>query len=637
MDVENLSVEDLALALSSSRVGVWKWLLREDVVIWSPETYELFRLDPKDVDGKLTFEAYKARIHHDDVANLVATVEHALATCSDYRVEHRLNFDGEVRWIRGHGRVLSDEAGNVYCVTGTVQDITEEHERIEELAEAGRRSRLYSDLATDYIYTIDLLSPTATPEIIGGSFERTTGYAPEEIVSVGGWSVLMHPDDQERVASVMAELRKGFPVVNEYRIRTKSGDYRWLRDRLRPVLSPEGELIALNGGVQDITERKSLLDQLSHAQKMKALAHLAGSVAHDFNNLLTVMCGASGIVRRQAAGTLDLSALDALDAATQRAADLTSSLLTFSRRQVAIRHAKGVQQLLQDAMPILTRAIGERVSISLVGGAENVYVVADSSQLELALLNLVVNARDAMPDGGTITITAGEESWGELNLDKPAELAAGRYAFIAVSDTGTGISNEAMPHLFEPFYTTKEAGSGTGLGLAAVHGVVLQHDGAIRVASDSGSGTTFTIYIPTTEPVGGTRRRISTSSMAIGGTEHVLVVEDDSLVREVTLRNLVELGYTVIGAGSAEEAIPLVGQADVVLSDVRLPSMAGTALAEHIAKTWPGKPVVLMSGLVEDDTQKAVIESGQFIFLSKPFTLGGMARCLRQALVEESS
>lgn len=634
MDVENLSVEDLALALSSSQVGVWKWLLREDVVIWSPETYELFRIDPKDVKGKLTFEAYKSRIHIDDVAKLVSTIESALATGSDYRIEHRLNFGGEVRWIRGQGRVLRDESGKAYCVTGTVQDITEEHERVEELAEAGRRFRLYSELASDYIYSIDLLDPSATPQIVGGSFERTTGYAPDEIVSIGGWSVLMHPDDQGRIASVMTELKQGLPVVNEYRIRTKAGDYRWLRDRMRPVLSAEGELIALNGGVQDITERKSLLDQLSHAQKMKALAHLAGSVAHDFNNLLTVMCGASGIVRRQVAGTLDLSALDALDTATQRAADLTSSLLTFSRRQVAIRQPKSVQQLLEGAMPILTRAIGEKVSIALAGSAEKVYVTADSSQLELALLNLVVNARDAMPGGGAIVIAAGEESWGELDVDKPAELAAGRYASIAVSDTGTGISNEAMPHLFEPFYTTKDVGNGTGLGLAAVHGVVMQHDGAIRVASDAGVGTVFTLYIPTTEPVSSGRRRISTSNMAIGGTEYVLVVEDDSLVREVTLRNLVELGYTVIGAASAEEALALVEEVDIVLSDVRLSNMAGTELAEHIAKTWPDTPVVLMSGLVEDDTQKAVIESGQFAFLPKPFTLGGMARCLRQALAE---
>jgi CheY-like chemotaxis protein len=279
----------------------------------------------------------------------------------------------------------------------------------------------------------------------------------------------------------------------------------------------------------------------------------------------------------------------------------------------------------------LERAAGERVTITTKDESKGAMAAVDSSQIELVLLNLVVNARDAMPEGGNVTISASTQTFERHTKDRPPELTPGDYCKLSVSDTGTGIDNEAMPRVFEPFFTTKDVGSGTGLGLAAVYGAIHQHEGVVTIETELGVGTTFAIYLPLCDSAL-VERKSPAEPATIGGREKILLVEDDALVRSVTVRTLEELGYNVVSVSTAEQALDHIDEIDLILTDVRLPRMPGTRLAELVASDHPTLPIVLMSGLVEDNEQKRVIESERFLFLSKPFTPTGLAKRIREAL-----
>ena len=625
-----LDERDVDLALASAKIGIWKWYVDSRPSTWSPTLPALVGSSEEDFDG--TLDGFLAFVHPDEKDAVRTRVDAALENKEqDFAIEHRLLVDDKLRWLCGRGSVLLGSEGEVIGLMAIMRDLTEGKHAPFDVESEGEPFRLYSELASDYIYSIDLLTKNLVPSIVAGSFQRTTGYAVEELEEHGGWLSIVHPDDAAKMESLMGELAKGLPLVNEYRITTKSGELRWLRDRIHPIMSSAGQLIGLKGGVQDISDRKNLEAQLYHTRKMESLAHLAGSVAHDFNNLLTVMFAANSMLGAECSSESGKEALSLLETATERAKDLTSSLLTFSRRQVAIRNPTKLADILARARPILERAAGERVTISTKDESEGAMAAVDSSQIELVLLNLVVNARDAMPDGGEVTISASTQKFERNSKGRPPDLSPGEYCKLSVSDTGTGIDNDAMPRVFEPFFTTKDVGSGTGLGLAAVYGAIHQHEGVVTIDTELGVGTTFTVYLPLCDSA-----VVVSESPAepakIGGREKILLVEDDALVRSVTVRALKELGYEVLSVSTAEQALDLVDEIDLVLTDVRLPRMPGTKLAEIVATDHPALPIVLMSGLVEDNEQKRVIESERFLFLSKPFTPIGLAKRIREAL-----
>jgi PAS domain S-box-containing protein len=629
--------EELAAALRAAGIGVWAWDVATDRVRWSPEVEALYDVPPGSFGG--TFEAFIEAVHQDDRALVGATVERALAEQSDdFAVEHRVaRRDGTVRWLACHGRVLVDAQGDVTGMTGAAVDVTRRKEAEREATESAERYRLFAQLASDYVYE----APVArgAPRIVAGSFERVTGYTPEELEVRGGWPEIVHPDD---LAATRAHVtaRQGRPYVLEYRIHAPDGSTRWLRDRGQPVLDPEtGEPIRFVGGVQDITEIKELEARLLQAQRMEALAELAGRVAHDFNNLHTIVLGALGLMERRAselpAGirTYVEAAHDALD----RATELTRSLLTFGRHEITSAEVVDLREELEKGRALLDRAVGESATLHLdlaptIEGP--IRVLVDPGQLRLALMNLVINARDAMNGEGSVVVRLSTRTVEQRTPERPADLPPGPVASLEVIDHGPGIAPEHLGRIFEPYFTTKGPGNGTGLGLAIAYGVASKHGGAISVKSELGAGTTFTLWFPLSAHPLATRIP-PPPRVAVGGRDHVLLVEDDEWVRSMIARILEGHGYTVRATPSAESALELSEEAlaeyDLVLSDVRLGGMDGVTLAGRLRERCPTLAVMLVSGFA-DAVHHAEIEARGYRFVPKPFTPSALVTAIRETL-----
>jgi two-component system, cell cycle sensor histidine kinase and response regulator CckA len=394
--------------------------------------------------------------------------------------------------------------------------------------------------------------------------------------------------------------------------------------------------------VEDVSERKQLEDQLLHSQKMEAIGRLAGGIAHDFNNLLLVITGYGETV---------LSAMDGDDPlrfeigqmthAAERAASLTGQLLALSRKQMLQPTQVDLNAVVAETEAMLRRLIGEDIELETLPAPDLAVVRADPGQVAQVLLNLAVNARDAMPDGGKLAIATAN-----VTLDRPAvhehfSIQPGRYATVAVSDTGHGIDPELQARVFDPFFTTKEQGRGTGLGLATVYGIVKQSGGYISVDSAPERGTTFTVYLPQ-EPAATTRSQPCAAAPAVlppdartGGTS-VLVVEDEPAVRSLVRELLARDGYTVLEAAGPDEALAIFDRdaatIDVVLSDVVMPGMAGPELASLLIERRPSLKVIYMSGYTDDALDRRGVREAGVAFLQKPFTRDTLSRAVRDAL-----
>ncbi|HEY5947371.1 MAG TPA: PAS domain-containing protein [Kofleriaceae bacterium] len=624
-----IDAESYSAALAAVNIGVWQWDIASDIVRWSSALYTMFERERG--DSPPTYADYLELVPPDDRVRLSSTIENALVRARQtgesqrYDLEHLIvTSNGTMRWLECRGHV-SVSAGVPTRVIGTAVDITARKHAEAKIRESEERARLFSELASDYVYLADLGNSTLSPEIVVGSFERTIGMSPAEVAARGGWPTLIHPDDRAALEGVGAMLRAGKPMVSEYRITDAQGNVRWLRDSIRPLVDlATGEVTKLMGGVQDITERKRLEAQLAQAQKLEAVARLSGGIAHDFNNLLTVMLGSVAMIEREVSTPLGRESCDAIVQAARRGAELVRSLLLFARRNTGAPEVVDLREVVKSAQPMLSRVVRSDIVIELAIESARAPVHIDPGEAQLVLLNLAVNAHDAMPQGGSlrigvrnVTLAAGE--------GLPAELEPGRYVELSVEDTGEGIPPEAMAHIFEPFFTTKPIGKGTGLGLAACHGVVQQAGGAIRVRSERGRGTCFSIMLPLVENVSTSP---SPALVQTGGSERILLVEDEKMLQRLFARSLREHGYDVLVADTAEQALPYVedGGISLLLSDVVLPGMHGTVLAERARARWPALKVLLMSGYTSSPSAADVS------LLRKPFTVERLLKTIRDLL-----
>jgi PAS domain S-box-containing protein len=385
----------------------------------------------------------------------------------------------------------------------------------------------------------------------------------------------------------------------------------------------------------DVTERNHVEEQLRQSQKMEALGQLTGGIAHDFNNILNVILANVDALREEDLGAAPKHRLGRIGGAVDRAVDLTRQLLSFARKQPLRAQVTDVNALVVATSQLLRRSLGPQVEIDTVLSSELWPVKVDRPQLEAALVNLCVNARDAMPEGGKVLIETRNEALDEDYAARNPSAVAGDFAVLAVSDTGIGMVPEVMAQVFDPFFTTKEAGKGTGLGLSMVYGFIKQSRGHIKVSSDPGRGTTFKIYLPRTTEAASQSARPEQSAMP-RGHERILVVEDDPAVRASTAEQLQSLGYDVASAVDGAAALAAVEVAhepyDMVLTDVMMPRLGGKALADAVTLRWPKTRIVFMSGYAEDAiVHDGVIDSG-VLLLSKPFGKSELAQTVRQAL-----
>ncbi|HST61926.1 MAG TPA: PAS domain S-box protein [Longimicrobium sp.] len=560
-----------------------------------------------------------------------------------YEQEYRiLRPDGSERWIRDRGFPIRDGQGRVYRTAGIAEDVTERKQAQAALVQREAHFRSLIENAHDLIMIVD---ERCVMRYHSPSLERLLGYPHAELAGRDGFE-LVHPEDLPGVLEVFGDLltRPGGAVRHEYRVSTSDGGWKLLDTRGTNLLhDPAVGGIVLNS--HDVTDRRQAEEglrlseeQLRQSQKMEAVGRLAGGVAHDFNNLLTAIQGNVEMLMLEVphAGAIRDDLMEIKRAAT-RAASLTRQLLAFSRKQMIAPKVLDVNAVVHELERMLVRVIGEDVQLETSLGAEHATVRADPGQLEQVVLNLAVNARDAMPRGGTLRIQTREVMLGEAEAQRyPYQVDPGEYVRLSVSDTGVGMSPEVLARVFEPFFTTKEPGKGTGLGLSTVYGIVKQSGGYVWADSEEGRGSTFRVYLPRVNAEPDRVEPQPQPEAAKRAEGVVLLVEDEEGVRSLSRRILERRGYTVLAARNGAQAREMFAgngsHVDLLLTDVVMPHESGRELAEALLLLQPGLRVVFMSGYTDDALIRHGVLEDRFRLLEKPFAPEGLVRMVREAL-----
>jgi len=637
-----LGQEHLRLALEAARVAAWQWDIQTGTVLWSEGVEEMLEVEPGSFRG--TFETYLEFIHADDRARLRAAIEQAIAQDMPFLVEHRVQLpDGTVRWLVGRGKVLRDAAGTPVRMAGIVADITQRKQAEERLRESEERFRAFSESSFEAIafgYRGRVVDANdACLELLGYRADELIGQEVTRFVA---------PEDLELVAS---KMHSGFDAPYEHRALRKDGSVVHVEATGRSVVyrGLECRMTAL----RDITERKRmeaeqerLEAQLRQAQRIEAVGELAGGIAHDFNNILTAILGNVELALDRVRDQPDpesrelVGELEEIELSAKRAAELTGQLLAFSRRQVSQPRVLDLNAVLLEMERMLRRLITEEIDLRVETAADLDRVHADPGQWQQIIMNLVVNARDAMPDGGTITLATANVVAPPARAVEGAGGDPAPHVALTVTDTGRGMDEATVEHVFEPFFTTKAPGQGTGLGLAVVYGIVRQSGGQIRVRSTLGVGTQVEILLPATDLVSGDfPKRGATEPPSQAGSEVVLVCEDDSTVRRLAVTVLERAGYQVLAAEGGREALRVVAEwarpVQLLLTDVIMPDMNGKALAHALREIHPGIKTLYCSGYAEDViSHRGVLEPG-LECLEKPFSTRALLDRVRQVLDSE--
>jgi PAS domain S-box-containing protein len=481
---------------------------------------------------------------------------------------------------------------------------------------------------------------------VSPQIETILGFLPQEwLADPMSWMNRIHVDDREIALAAEKRFQDTHELFQaEYRMFARDGRVLWFRDEAVMLQETEDHGLQMQGVLYDITAHKRLEDELRHSQKMEAVGQLAGGVAHDFNNLLMVIRARNERLQDRLAPT-DPAHQDAVEIehAVTRAAALTRQLLAFGRKQILHTKVLDLNVVMVQVVKMLDRLIANNIELTTLQAPSLGLVKADPGQIEQVILNLAVNARDAMPQGGRLILETKNVEVQEGDIQSPDAVPAGKYVMLSVSDTGVGMDPATQAHMFEPFFTTKEAGKGTGLGLATVYGVVNQMDGAIQVRSQPGAGSTFEIYLPRVES-GEKVDASETSKLLISaptGSETILLVEDQDGIRDLVREFLQRKGYTVLVAVDGQDGLRIAAQQEqpihLLLTDVIMPTIGGRELASRLRQLHPRMKVLFMSGYAEPATSstEAVFENAPV--LQKPFLLDALAHKVRSVLDDSTS
>jgi PAS domain S-box-containing protein len=576
-----------------------------------------------------------------DDLNLWVSMEERAKIIRGFREEGRLNNiefkyrrkDGEIRTGLGSSETITLDGKS--CALSVINDITE-RKRAEE-----DRDRFF----TVSLDMLSLMNFSGYFKRLNPAWEKTLGYTNEELMSKS-YIHFVHPDDREQTLELGKRVLEGENIQDyENRYICKDGSIKWLLWSLTSF--PEQQLIY--AVAHDITERKRAEDEwkkaeenLRQAQKMDAIGRLAGGVAHDFNNLMTAVIGYSEMALRKAepGGAISNDILE-IKKAGERAASLTSQLLAFGRKQMLQPKILNFNSVLENIHKMLRRLIGEHIDIAVMPDANLGLVKADPGQIEQVIVNLAVNARDAMPDGGKLTLETANVHISNEYAFNQLEVSPGYYVMFAMTDTGFGMDVKTMAKIFEPFYTTKELGKGTGLGLSMVYGIIKQSGGHVAVYSEPGIGTTVKLYLPRIDEEQSAPAPQAEIPLLEQGNRTILLVEDEKVVRDLIAKILRNLGYEVLVADNGNEALELaanhIEKIDLVLSDLVMPQMGGKEMAEKLLLLKPHLKMIFMSGY----TEKAIFHQGVFntnmAFLQKPFSYDTLATKVREVLHTEDA
>ena len=547
--------------------------------------------------------------------------------------------DGSCLTISMSASPLWDEKHLVKGIIGFLTDITD-HKNVEEAwrrAEEKYRSIFENAVEGMYQATPDGKYLSANPALA-----RMFGFdSPQELIAARDDISHQEYTHPELRAGLIQSLEKHGVVHNfEYEAQRRDGKKSWLSASARAVRDGDGRLLYLEGSVQDISERRELEHQLRQMQKIEAIGRLAGGVAHDFNNILMAISSYTELLNRKTSEEAPRRYLSEIAKAVNRGSMLTQGLLTFSRKQVSSPKVISLNTLIAQQLEMLRRLIPENVELQFNSRTDGGSVKADPSQVEQVVMNLVINARDAMPNGGRVVVTTEPAMLAPSEQGRDGNGESQKYVLLTVSDNGCGMDAETQSHIFEPFFTTKEPGKGTGLGLATVFGIVKQSMGHIAVESEAGRGTTFKIYFPQAEkrpePV-----QAEQQAESVQGSETILLVEDEQQVRESTAMYLTENGYSVLQAASGPEALGMVdqhrGPIDLLVTDLVMPEMSGRELSEKLAAIHPETKIVFMSGYTRNVLANPQSLDPQWVLLQKPFPLETLGQCIRRTLNRTSA
>jgi PAS domain S-box-containing protein len=545
------------------------------------------------------------------------------------------DIDGSQLWFETTHAPVVDEEGTVIGVCLNARDISTRKQAEGALRESEARYRDLFDNASDLVCATD---PDGRFRYVNRAWHRAIGLSDAEL-SRRGFLDLVHPDSRQRYQDVVARALAGETLTHVELVLVTGRDVPITVEGNLSCTFQGGQPLLLRGIYRDVTERKRVEEQLRRAERMQAAGRLAGGMAHEVNNMMTGVIGFSEFVLRSFAENDPRRAeVQEIIRAGTRASDVTRQLLAFTRQQLLHPEALDVNDVVSGIEKMLRRSLGEAHTLELRLSPEVGEIRADRGQLEQVLINLILNARDAMLVHGRVTVATGKAALDQAYAQAHGNVGipAGGYVFLSVTDTGTGMDRAVQARIFEPFFTTKPVGQGTGLGLSTVYGIVKQSEGFVWCYSEPGHGSTFKIYLP---------RAVARSHAVVpgeppaeprGGTETILVVEDEDVVRALACRGLREQGYTVLEARSGREALDRVAAdhhtIDLIISDVVMPELGGRELGSRLAALRPDLPILFMSGYTGDDViERGLLEPG-VPFQQKPFTAEGLGRTVREML-----
>jgi two-component system, cell cycle sensor histidine kinase and response regulator CckA len=545
---------------------------------------------------------------------------------------------GTLLIIEASANPIVDDSGEIVGFLAVQRDVTERRQVDAALEESEHRYRTLADAAHDSIF---IVNRAAQIEYVNNVSAARFGRTPDAIIGKRLEEVFPPSTAAEMWREVSTVFATADRRLFEQRFESPTGEL-CLETCLVPVrVSGQGSGVhTVMGVARDVTERKALERQLMQAQKMEAVGRLAGGIAHDFNNLLTAILGYSELLQDRVHAPDVLADLDEIKKAGEQASRLTRQLLAFSRKQPMIREVVDVSALVGEAQRILGRVLGEDIELSVIVAPGVRQVIADPGQIEQILMNLAVNARDAMPKGGRLTIATANAQLDDTFVRRHEGAVAGSYVSLTVQDAGCGMTADVLAHVFEPFFTTKPVGQGTGLGLSTVYGIVKQNGGYITIASEAGSGTTVTVFWPMSDHLEAPALPIGTPERAPGGTETILLVEDEAGIRSLMRKTLEPHGYRILEARDVSDAMAISethdGPIDLLLSDVIMPVLNGPDLAQRIVTRRPTIKVFYVSGFPNSLLSEQERQPRRVWFLAKPFTPQSLALKVRECLDSHS-
>jgi two-component system cell cycle sensor histidine kinase/response regulator CckA len=615
-----------------ANVGSWSWDVRTNEVVWSEQAFRIFGYDPA-VD-KATRDAFFAALHPDDRKFLENASGRTAATGITAPAPRArfVHADGSVRHVILTGTPIRDQTGQLIRIVGAALDVTE---FVAVESELRRTAQLLNE--AERIAGLGSWNLLTSGDEIEWSdtMYRIFGIEPGTKITQETFFGRIHPEDRDLVRSSGPCLGNDSGRAIEFRVLWSDGSLRHVCMEVSAERDDRGRIVRLMGTVQDITTRVQLEHQLRHSQKMDAIGTFAGGIAHDFNNYLMVIKGNVELVRaRSTPGSFECGRLEEIATAAGSCAALTGQLLSLARRQVSAPSLVDVVSRVSSAAPVLRRLLGDHIQLVLVEPGGDAVVRIDPAQLEQVLVNLAVNARDAMPEGGAVTIRVDRTPIEAAFTSSRPTLSPGEYIRISVKDTGVGIPAAIRSRVFEPFFTTKEQGKGTGLGLSTVYGIVKQWRGHVEFETHLGRGTEFCVWLPAHAGPADSRPGAAPPMPAVG-RETVLLAEDEPLVRDLIRTVLEEAGYTVLAAEDGQHALRVAqqtAQLDLLVSDVRMPHVGGVELARRLRVGWPELEVILMSGYPDIDAVNAQENGLGGALLAKPFGTADLLDRVRRAL-----